>query len=287
MSRFFREGDFRSGYYRDQTFMMAAGLHSVQEFFAQLYAHTDVNAEPASAGRMMNGHFATRTINEDGSWKELKELKNSSADISPTAGQMPRLVGLALASKYYRENRQLSNSTIFSDNGNEIAWGTIGNASTSEGHFFEAINAAGVMQIPMVISVWDDEYGISVHAKYQTTKQNISEILKGFQRDSSGEGFEIYTVNGWDYSELMRVYEEASKIAREKHIPVIIHVRELTQPQGHSTSGSHERYKTKERLAWEKEYDCLTKFREWIITKGVQTDEELLSQERCGIQFSF
>ena len=285
MSRFFREGDFRSGYYRDQTFMMAAGLHSVQEFFAQLYAHTDVNAEPASAGRMMNGHFATRTINEDGSWKELKELKNSSADISPTAGQMPRLVGLALASKYYRENKQLSNSTIFSDNGNEIAWGTIGNASTSEGHFFEAINAAGVMQIPMVISVWDDEYGISVHAKYQTTKQNISEILKGFQRDSSGEGFEIYTVNGWDYSELMRVYEEASKIAREKHIPVIIHVRELTQPQGHSTSGSHERYKTKERLAWEKEYDCLTKFREWIITKGVQTDEELIAIENEAKQF--
>lgn len=275
MSKFFKEGDFRSGYYRDQTFMMAAGVHTVQEFFAQLYAHTDVIAEPASAGRMMNGHFATRTINEDGSWKELKNLKNSSADISPTAGQMPRLVGLALASKYYRENRSAIGDTIFSDNGNEIAWGTIGNASSSEGHFFEAINAAGVMQIPMVISVWDDDYGISVQAKYQTTKQNISEILKGFQRDEKGEGFNIYTVNGWDYPELMRVYEEASTIAREKHIPVLIHVRELTQPQGHSTSGSHERYKSKERLAWEKEFDCIAKFREWIIATGLQTEEEL------------
>ena len=285
MSRFFCEGDFRSGYYRDQTFMMAAGLHTVQEFFAQLYAHTDVNAEPASAGRMMNGHFATRTINDDGSWKELKNLKNSSADISPTAGQMPRLVGLALASKYYRENKKMSSSTVFSDNGNEIAWGTIGNASSSEGHFFEAINAAGVMQIPMIISVWDDDYGISVHAKYQTTKQNISEILKGFQRDEKGEGFNIYTVNGWDYPELMRVYEEASKIAREKHIPAIVHVRELTQPQGHSTSGSHERYKSKERLDWEKEFDCLTKFREWILSNNLQTEEELLQLESDAKDF--
>lgn len=285
MSRFFLEGDFRSGYYRDQTFMMAAGLHSVQEFFAQLYAHTDVYAEPASAGRMMNGHFATRSINEDGSWKVLKEQKNSSADISPTAGQMPRLVGLALASKYYRQIKELNTSTFFSDNGNEIAWGTIGNASTSEGHFFEAINAAGVMQIPMIISVWDDDYGISVEAKYQTTKQNISEILKGFQRDENGEGFNIYTVNGWDYPELMRVYEEASHVAREKHIPSIVHVRELTQPQGHSTSGSHERYKTKERLEWEKEYDCMTKFREWIISNGLQTEEEIIAIENEAKEF--
>ncbi len=285
MAKSFKEGDFRSGYYRDQTFMMASELHSIQEFFAQLYAHTDVNAEPASAGRMMNGHFATRTINEDGSWKELKNLKNSSADISPTAGQMLRLVGLAHASKYYRQNNTLIGENKFSDNGNEIAWGTIGNASSSEGHFFEAINAAGVLQIPMIISVWDDEFGISVHAKHQTTKQNISEILKGFQRDEKGEGFNIYTVNGWDYPELVRVYEEASKIAREQHIPAIVHVRELTQPQGHSTSGSHERYKTKERLAWEQDFDCLKKFREWIVSNKLFTHDELEAHETEAKKF--
>ncbi|MEI6507583.1 MAG: thiamine pyrophosphate-dependent enzyme [Bacteroidota bacterium] len=275
MSKFFKAGDFRSGYYRDQTFMMAAGLHTVQEFFAQLYAHTDVNAEPASAGRMMNGHFATRTIDENGMWRDLKNLKNSSADISPTAGQMPRLVGLAYASKYYRNNKDILGENIFSENGNEIAWGTIGNASTSEGHFFEAINAVGVLQVPMIISVWDDDYGISVPAKYQTTKQNISEILKGFQRDEKGEGYNIYVVNGWDYPELIRVYDEASRIAREQHIPAIVHVRELTQPQGHSTSGSHERYKTKERLEWEKDHDCMTRFRQWIIDRGFSTLEEI------------
>ena len=275
MSKFFKAGDFRSGYYRDQTFMMAAGLHTVQEFFAQLYAHTDVIAEPASAGRMMNGHFATRTIDENGMWRDLKNLKNSSADISPTAGQMPRLVGLAYASKYYRNNKDILGENIFSENGNEIAWGTIGNASTSEGHFFEAINAVGVLQVPMIISVWDDDYGISVPAKYQTTKQNISEILKGFQRDEKGEGYNIYVVNGWDYPELIRVYDEASRIAREQHIPAIVHVRELTQPQGHSTSGSHERYKTKERLEWEKDHDCMTRFRQWIIDRGFSTLEEI------------
>lgn len=275
MAKVFKNGDFRSGYYRDQTFMMGIGQHTVQEFFAQLYAHTDVEAEPASAGRMMNGHYGTRLLNEDGSWKELKNRKNSSSDISPTAGQMLRLVGLAQASKYYRQNKELIGENIFSNDGNEVAWGTIGNASSSEGHFFEAINAAGVLQIPMVISVWDDSFGISVPAKYHTTKESISEILKGFQRDEKGEGFNIYVVNGWDYPELCRVYEEAGNIAREKHIPAIIHVKELTQPQGHSTSGSHERYKSKERLAWEQEYDCIVKFREWIISSSLGTEDEL------------
>ncbi|MFA6260988.1 MAG: thiamine pyrophosphate-dependent enzyme [Bacteroidia bacterium] len=275
MAKAFQNGDFRSGYYRDQTFMMAIGQHTVQEFFAQLYAHTDVQAEPASAGRMMNGHFGTRSLNPDGSWKTLKDQKNSSADISPTAGQMLRLVGLAHASRYYRENAKLIGENPFSDNGNEVAWGTIGNASSSEGHFFEAINAGGVLQIPMVVSVWDDGYGISVPAKYQTTKENISEILKGFERDEKGNGYIIYTVNGWDYPELCRVYEEAGRIAREKHIPVLVHVKELTQPQGHSTSGSHERYKTKERLAWEQEFDCMQKFRDWILENKFSTETEL------------
>lgn len=274
-AKVFKNGDFRSGYYRDQTFMMAAGLLSVQEFFAQLYAHTDVNAEPASAGRMMNGHFGTRTIDENGEFKSLKDLKNSSSDISPTAGQMLRLVGLAHASKYYRQHAQLIGDNKFSVNGNEVAWGTIGNASSSEGHFFEAINAAGVLQIPMVVSVWDDEYGISVHAKHQTTKQSISEILKGFQRDENGEGFEIIKVKGWDYPALCQAYIKADEIARAEHVPVLIHVIEVTQPQGHSTSGSHERYKSKERLEWEANYDCIKKFREWIETNGIATAAEL------------
>jgi 2-oxoisovalerate dehydrogenase E1 component len=279
MAKAFRKGDFRSGYYRDQTFMMAIGELSVQEFFAQLYAHTDVEAEPASAGRMMNGHFGTRLLHEDGSWKKLKELYNSSSDISPTAGQMLRLVGLALASKYYRENAKLIGENDFSDNGNEVAWGTIGNASSSEGHFFEAINAAGVMQIPMIISIWDDAYGISVPAKYQTTKENISEILKGFQRDSNANGYEILRVKGWDYADLCTVYEKASAISRKEHVPVMVHVQELTQPQGHSTSGSHERYKSKERLAWEEEYDCIAQFRKWIIQSELISETELASVE--------
>jgi pyruvate/2-oxoglutarate/acetoin dehydrogenase E1 component/TPP-dependent pyruvate/acetoin dehydrogenase alpha subunit len=279
MAKAFKPGDFRSGYYRDQTFMMAIGQHTVQEFFAQLYAHTDVEAEPASAGRMMNGHFGTRTIDEHGNWKELKALKNSSSDISPTAGQMLRLVGLAHASKYYRRHASIIGENLFSDNGNEIAWGTIGNASSSEGHFFEAINAAGVLQIPMVISVWDDGYGISVPAKYQTTKENISEILKGFQRYKDSNGFEIFTVNGWDYSALCKVYDQAATISREEHVPVLIHVKELTQPQGHSTSGSHERYKSKERLEWEQEYDCVAKFRTWILDNKLATEDEILALE--------
>ncbi|MCC7533934.1 MAG: transketolase [Bacteroidia bacterium] len=275
MAKAFKDGDFRSGYYRDQTFMMAIGQHTIQEFFAQLYAHTDVNAEPASAGRMMNGHFGTRTLNDDGTWKNLKEIKNSSSDISPTAGQMLRLVGLAHASKYYRQNADLIGENQFSNNGNEVAWGTIGNASSSEGHFFEAINAAGVLQIPMVISVWDDGYGISVPAKYQTTKENISEILKGFQRDDKNKGFEIIVVKGWDYVELITAYEKAGKIAREEHVPVLVHVTELTQPQGHSTSGSHERYKSKERLAWEQDFDCVARFRKFIIDSNIATSAEV------------
>lgn len=271
----FKNGDFRSGYYRDQTFMMAIDQLTVQEFFASLYATTDLDLEPASGGRQMNGHFATRSLDENGQWKNLMEQKNSSADISPTAGQMPRLLGLAQASKVYRNLEDLKSFTNFSKGGNEVAWGTIGNASTSEGPFFETINAAGVLQVPMVISVWDDEYGISVHAKHQTTKQNISEILKGFQRDDKGDGYEILKVRGWDYPALIETFEKASKIAREEHVPVMIHVVEMTQPQGHSTSGSHERYKSEERLQWEKDHDCIVKFRQFIVDAEISTAEEL------------
>ncbi len=291
MAKAFRNGDFRSGYYRDQTFMMAIGELSAQQFFAGLYAHTDIKIEPMSAGRQMGGHFATHSVHEDGSWKNLTTQKNSSADISPTAAQMPRLVGLAQASKVYRNSNDLHHHTNFSNNGNEVAWGTIGNASTSEGVFFESINAAGVLEIPMVMSIWDDEYGISVHAKYQTTKESISEILKGFQKEKNTNGYEIFVVNGWDYVQLIDVYSKASKIAREQHIPVIIHVKEVTQPQGHSTSGSHERYKNIERLKWEKEHDCIEKMREWILDfeledgdgnplKLVSGKEELITLEK-------
>ncbi|SDX48239.1 alpha-ketoacid dehydrogenase subunit alpha/beta [Aequorivita viscosa] len=276
----FKNGDWRSGYYRDQTFMMAIGKLTIEQFFAGLYAHTDINVDPMSAGRQMGGHFSTHSINEDGSWKNLTTQKNSSADISPTAGQMPRLLGLAQASKIFRNVKGIENKTNFSINGNEVAWGTIGNASTSEGLFWETINAAGVLQVPMVTSVWDDEYGISVHAKYQTTKENISEILKGFQRTEDEKGFEIIRVKGWDYPELVEVYSRASQIAREEHVPVVIHVQELTQPQGHSTSGSHERYKNKARLEWEAEHDCNKKMREWMIASDIATDETLLEIEK-------
>jgi pyruvate/2-oxoglutarate/acetoin dehydrogenase E1 component/TPP-dependent pyruvate/acetoin dehydrogenase alpha subunit len=279
MAKAFKNGDFRSGYYRDQTFMMAIGELTIQQFFAGLYGHTDITEEPMSAGRQMGGHFTTHSLNEDGSWKNLTKQKNSSSDISPTAGQMPRLLGLAQASKIYREVTGIDTEN-FSVNGNEIAWGTIGNASTSEGLFFETINAAGVLQVPMVMSVWDDEYGISVHAKHQTTKENISEILKGFQRDESSKGYEIIRVNGWDYPNLIDVYQRAATIARKEHCPVLIHVNELTQPQGHSTSGSHERYKSKERLAWEIDFDCLTKMRQWMIENNIFTDEEAKSIEK-------
>ncbi|MEO5775788.1 MAG: thiamine pyrophosphate-dependent enzyme [Flavobacterium sp.] len=275
MAKAFQNGDFRSGYYRDQTFMMAIGELSIQQFFAGLYGHSDLAHDPMSAGRQMGGHFTTHSIDENGNWKNLTQQKNSSADISPTAGQMPRLLGLAQASKIYRNVRGLEDFTNFSNQGNEVAWGTIGNASTSEGLFFETLNAAGVLQVPMVISVWDDEYGISVHARHQTTKESISEIMKGFQRDENANGYEILTVKGWDYPSLVSTYEKAAEIAREEHVPVLIHVYQLTQPQGHSTSGSHERYKNAERLAWETEFDCVAQMRTWLLQNDLATAEEL------------
>lgn len=275
MAKAFHNGDFRSGYYRDQTFMMAIGQLNIQQFFAGLYGHSDLAHDPMSAGRQMGGHFATHSLDENGNWKNLTLQKNSSSDISPTAGQMPRLLGLAQASKIYRNVSGIENKTNFSINGNEIAWGTIGNASTSEGLFFETINAAGVLQVPMVMSVWDDEYGISVHARHQTTKENISEILKGFQRDENAKGYEIITAKGWDYPELIAAYEKASNVAREEHVPVLVHVYQLTQPQGHSTSGSHERYKNAERLAWETEYDCIAQMRNWMLQNNIALTEEL------------
>lgn len=275
MAKAFRKGDFRAGYYRDQTFMFARGMSNVREFFAQLYAITSVEDEPASAGRSMNGHFGTRLLNADGSWKKQTEEYNSSSDISPTAGQMSRLVGLAWASKLYRENKDLAQFDDFSVNGDEIAFGTIGNASTSEGPFWEAINAAGVLQVPMLVSIWDDNYGISVPAKYQTTKENLSSILKGFKTDKDGKGYDLYTVKGWDYPELVKTYAKATEKCRKTHSPAIIHVTEVTQPQGHSTSGSHERYKSRERLEWEAEHDCIAKMREWIIASGISNEDEM------------
>lgn len=279
MARAFKPGDFRSGYYRDQTLMMALDLYTPTDLFHGLYATTDIEKEPMSAGRQMGGHFVTHSIDQQGNWKNLSEQMNSAADLSPTAAQIPRLLGLAQASKVYR-NHKTPNAHLFSKGGNEIAWGTIGNASTSEGCFFETINAAGVLQVPMVISVWDDEYGISVPAKYQTTKSSISEILSGFQRTEDQDGFEIIKVKGWDYTALIHAYENAADLARELHVPVLVHVVELTQPQGHSTSGSHERYKSKERLEWEDQMDCNKQFRSWIITHGIATEEELQEFEK-------
>ncbi len=279
MARVFKNGDFRSGYYRDQTFMFAIGQLSIEEFFAQLYSNTNLEKEPASGGRQMTSHFATRSLNDDGSWKKLTEQKNSSSDISPTSGQMPRLLGLAQASKFYRNHPEADSENNFSLSGNEIAFGTIGDASTSEGPFWETINAAGVLQVPMIVSIWDDGYGISVPAKYQRTKSNLSELLSGFQRDEE-RGYEIITVKAWDYPALIDAYQRAEKLAREEHIPCIVHVRECTQPQGHSTSGSHERYKSEERLNWEKEFDGIAKFKEWILNfdagdEKISTSEEL------------
>lgn len=275
LAKQFQNGDFRSGYYRDQTIMMALGALPIEDFFAQLYADPDVNNDPSSAGRQMNAHFATRSLDDKGNWKNLMEMKNSAADSSPTASQMPRLLGLAYASKFYRENENLQHKTQFSNKGNEVAFGTIGDASTSEGHFWETINAAGVLQVPMVVSVWDDGHGISVPKKYQTTKESISEVLRGFQRNNNYKGFEIFKVKGWDYANLCLTYEEAVKLAREQHIPVLVHVEECTQPQGHSTSGSHERYKSKERLAWEAEFDGIVKLKAFMLEKELATAEEL------------
>ncbi|MFN8340628.1 MAG: thiamine pyrophosphate-dependent enzyme [Cyclobacteriaceae bacterium] len=274
MAKVFRPGDFRAGYYRDQTFALAIGELTLGHYFAQLYAHTDINADPASGGRQMNGHYATRMLDEEGRLKPLSQLKNLSGDISTTAGQMPRLLGLAYASKLFRENRELHAFTELSTLGNEIAFGTIGNASTSEGMFLEAMNAAGVLQVPMLMSVWDDGYGISVPQQYHTTKESISKALAGYQRNDSEKGFEILVVRGWDYEALCETYQKAERICRQ-HIPVLVHVIEMTQPQGHSTSGSHERYKSKERLKWEADFDCLRKMRKWILEQEISTPEEL------------
>lgn len=286
MAHAFQKGDFRSGYYRDQTFMMALGEVTIHSFFAQLYAHTDLAHEPASGGRLMNGHFATRSLNEDGSWRNLTEQYNSSADISPTASQMPRLVGLAQASRLYREIEALKHLTNFSCNGQEIAFGTIGNASCAEGMFWEAVNAIGVLKSPAIISIWDDEYGISVPNQYQILKGNLSELLSGFQRQGDGPGYDIYTVRGWNYPELLAAYQQAAENARRDHVPAIIHVREVTQPQGHSTSGSHERYKTPERLKWEEEFDGLRQMRLWLINEGFITEEQLAAYEAEDLQLT-
>ncbi len=277
MAKVFQNGDFRSGYYRDQTFMMAIGQLTLQQYFAGLYGHTDLEQEPMSGGRQMGGHFGTQSLNADGTFRELIHQKNSSADISPTAGQMPRLLGLAYASHFYKVNPELQQGKFlnYSNKGNEIAFGTIGDASTSEGLFWEAINAAGVLQVPMLMSVWDDGHGISVPKKYQTTKESISEILKGFQRENEGKGYEIFKTKGWDYAHLCETYEKAAKICREQHIPCLVHVEEVTQPQGHSTSGSHERYKSKERLQWEIDFDCVKQMREWIIQNALADDAAL------------
>ena len=274
MNHFFQPGDFRSGYYRDQTLLMAQGLLEVENIFAALYADLDREREPMSGGRQMGGHFVTPSRDASGKWLKIVDQKNHSGDISPTGSQMPRLLGLAQASKVYR-NYKTSNSDLFTKNGNEIAWGTIGNASTSEGMFFETINAAGVMQVPMVVSIWDDGYGISVSNTDQTTKESISEALKGFQRTKNHEGFEIISVQGWDYLALIEAYQYASKIARSEHVPVLVHVTELTQPLGHSSSGSHERYKSKARLEWEMKYDCNLQMRSWILKEGLATEKEL------------
>ena len=275
MAKAFQAGDWRAGYYRDQTFMFATGMSNLKEFFAQLYAHPDVEKDPSSAGRQMNCHYATRFVNADGSWINQAETMNCSSDISTTGGHMPRLLGLAYASKLYRQNNELEYLKQFSVNGNEVAFGTIGNGATSEGVFFETFNAAGVLQVPMAISIWDDAYAISVPARLQTTKEDISEILKGFQRENGSNGFEIFKVKGWDYIALCETYARAIKLCREEHVPVLIHVIEMTQPQGHSSSGSHERYKTKERLNWEDENDCLLKMRQWMITSAISTPQEL------------
>ena len=279
MAKVFREGDWRSGYYRDQTFAMAVGVLSVDAFFAQLYADTDVEREPASAGRQMPCHFATRSLNEDGSWKDLTQIKNISSDISPTAGQMPRLLGLALASNVYKEVK-FQGSEKFSHNGQEVAFGTIGDASTAEGHFWETINAACALQVPMIMSIWDDGYGISVPTHNQRAKEDLSEILAGFQRkEGDKQGCEVIQVRAWDYPMLLEAYARAEQLAREESIPVILHIIEVTQPQGHSTSGSHERYKDEERMNFETEFDCLNKFRDWILNYSIQIDgeEETLS----------
>jgi len=280
MAKFFKTGDFRSGYYRDQTFMFAAGLASVEQFFSQLFADPDINNDPFSAGRQMNSHFATPFVNENGDWLDLVNRKNISSDIAPTAGQMPRALGLALASKTFRHVKELRKFDHLSDNGNEVCFVTIGDASTSEGHFWETVNAAAVLEVPMAIFVWDDGYGISVPKKFQTAKGSISEALMGMEKKEGTNGIHIYAVKGWDYAAMCEVFEEGIRITRETHVPVLFHVEEMTQPQGHSTSGSHERYKTPERLEWEREWDGIKKMREWILENTLAVEEELYELEQ-------
>ena len=283
MAKNFKNGDWRSGYYRDQTFMMAAGIFTAEEFFAQLYGETDIKLNPGNGGRSFNNHFSTRSLNEDGTWKDLMKQKNSSADISPTAGQMARWVGLGYASKLFRNIKELHQYKDLSDNGNEIAFGTIGDASTSEGHFWESINAVGVLQVPSVITIYDDGYGISVPKKYQTTKESISELLKGFERTKEKPGIVIYKGKGWNYAELVKIFKEGTELARKEHVPVVFHIEEITQPLGHSTSGSHERYKSEERLKWETDFDGITKMREWILSEKISTSTELEKVEEDAL----
>ncbi|UIR54562.1 thiamine pyrophosphate-dependent enzyme [Sphingobacterium sp. SRCM116780] len=285
VSKVFQKGDWRSGYYRDQTLAFASGLTTIYHFFSQLYAHPDVEHDPSSAGRQMNCHFSVRVIDEDGNWLDQTKQKNTFSDVSTTGGQMARILGLGLASKLYRENANLSYLKYFSNGGNEVVFCSIGNASTSEGVFFEVVNAVGVKQIPVVISVWDDGYGISVPNEVQTTKGSISEVLKGFQKENGSNGFEIFKVKGWDYPGLCETYERATKYARENHTPCIVHVVELTQPQGHSSSGSHERYKSKERLDWELENDCIAKMQKWLIDSAIATAEQLKEIEDEAKEF--
>jgi len=281
LARAFRPGDWRSGYYRDQTLMLALDALTLQEFFAELYAHGDLTADPNSAGRQMNAHFATHSLNDDGSWRNLSQQVNSSPDMSPTASQMPRLVGLGYASRLYRELDSLQHMTQFSHNGDEVAWGTIGNASCAEGHFWEAVNAIGVLQVPVVLSIWDDGYGISVPNEYQITGSDLSKLLSGFQREPGVRtGFDLYTVRGWDYPSLIDAFQQAAETARAEHVPAIIHVTEVTQPQGHSTSGSHERYKSDERLKWEEEFDPIGQMRAWMLHEGISSAKDLDSLER-------
>lgn len=281
LSKVFKKGDWRSGYYRDQTWMLAVGVGNLKQFFSQLYAHADLAAEPSTGGRLMNVHYGSRSLDDKGQWLNQLEIYNSTTDMSPTSIQMARLLGLAYASKLYRELPELKKySKNFSNNGNEVAFGSIGDGACAEGIFYEAVNAAGVLQVPMVTSVWDDGYAISVPREYQTTKSEISKALAGFQRNETEKGVEIIKVKGWDYEALVSAYEYASEISRNEHVPVVVHVDELTQPQGHSTSGSHERYKSKERLAWEAEHDCIKKFKEWILVNGIATSDEIESIEK-------
>ncbi len=279
LSRFFKNGDWRSGYYRDQTMIFATGMATPMEFFSQLYGDTNLENNPSNAGRSFNNHYGTRLLDNKGKWLAQTEMKNTAADLSPTAGQMPRLIGLAYASKLYRQNPELQGLTKFSIQGNEVAFGTIGDSSTSEGHFFEAINAAGVLQIPMAVSVWDDGYGISVPKKYQTTKESISEVLSGFEVTADKPGIKIYKAKAWDYAGMIKMYREGINLCRKEHQPVLFHIEEVTQPQGHSTSGSHERYKSKERLEWETAYDCIPQMRKWLLSENIAAENEIKTLE--------